>query len=89
MEAATEPSADWLPERSLADVLPAAAQSIGVQVRPGRALGLDLPPARIVVVLLVDGLGDELLVERGGHAPFLRSLRNQPGSQTQIGRAHV
>jgi hypothetical protein len=75
-------TADWLPERSLADVLPAAALSLGVKVRPGAAPGLELPPARIVVVLLVDGLGDRLLAERGGHAPFLRSLRTEPGSQT-------
>jgi len=75
-------NADWLPERSLADVLPAAAQSLGVKVRSGDAIGLDLPPARTVVVLLIDGLGDQLLVERGGHAPFLRSLRAGPGSVT-------
>jgi hypothetical protein len=75
-------NADWLPERSLADVLPAAAQSLGVKVRSGDVLGLELPPARTVVVLLVDGLGDQLLVERGGHAPFLRSLRAGPGSVT-------
>jgi hypothetical protein len=33
-----------------------------------------LPPARRAVVVLVDGLGLELLRGRSGHAPFLRSL---------------
>jgi len=72
----------WLPAASLADVLPAAAAALGVQVRPGtdHPGGLHLPPARTVVVLLVDGLGDRLLSERGGHAPFLRSLRAHPSS---------
>jgi hypothetical protein len=55
----------------LADVLPAAAASLGVQVR---AAGLQLPPAARVCVLLVDGLGERLLAARGGHAPFLREL---------------
>jgi hypothetical protein len=73
---------DWLPAGSLADVLPAAAAALGVRVRPGDAPpgGLELPAARCVVVLLVDGLGHRLLAERGGHAPFLRSLRSAPGS---------
>jgi hypothetical protein len=77
------PGTDGLPDAaatagtaSLADVMPAAAVAIGVPW-PG-APGLELPPARIVVVLLVDGLGDLLLAERGGHAPFLRSLRTGP-----------
>ncbi len=74
----------WLPPGSLADVLPAAAAALGVQVRSGAdggpPGGLALPDARVVVVLLVDGLGELLLRERGGHAPFLRSLRSAPGS---------
>jgi Type I phosphodiesterase / nucleotide pyrophosphatase len=79
----TAPDHDWLPSTSLADVLPAAAAALGVRVRAGSgaaAGGLELPSARIVVVLLVDGLGDQLLSERGGHAPFLRSLRSRAGS---------
>lgn len=56
----------------LADVLPAAAVALGVP--GGRAPDLELPPARRVVVLLVDGMGERLLAERGGHAPYLRSL---------------
>src|SRR5262249_56081944 len=56
---------------SLAHVLPAAASALGL---PG-ADALELPDARVVVVLLVDGLGDRLLAERGGASPFLRPLR--------------
>jgi hypothetical protein len=79
---ATDDLPDWLPRGTLADVLPAAAQALGVQVRSGGINELELPPARTVVVLLVDGLGDELLADRGGHAPFLRSLRAAPTSMT-------
>lgn len=70
-----------LPEydgRSLAAVLPAAASALGVDGPDGRyarargVLGLD--PAERVCVVLVDGLGLENLLERSGHAPFLRSL---------------
>jgi hypothetical protein len=35
---------------------------------------LDLPPARRAVVVLIDGLGYDLLRQRSGHAPFLRGL---------------
>ena len=59
---------------SLADVLPSVAASLGVP--PGDRLPpprLTLPPARRAVVVLVDGLGHDLLVRRAGHAPFLRS----------------
>jgi len=57
----------------LADVLPSVATSLGV---PGldRAPAFPLAPAARAVVVLLDGLGDELLRRRGGHAPFLRSL---------------
>ncbi|MGL5928909.1 MAG: alkaline phosphatase family protein [Dermatophilaceae bacterium] len=59
----------------LADVLPGVARSIGVSWPPpgSRARrGLELPPARRAVVVLVDGLGHELLVRRAGHAPWWR-----------------
>lgn len=54
-------------------VLPGVATSLGV---PGLAKGGDrhLAPARRSVVVLVDGLGAQLLARRGGHAPFLRRL---------------
>jgi len=60
------------PRHALADVLPAAAAAIGLPVRPSTRT---LPPARHVVVVLVDGLGETLLARRSGHAPFLRQLR--------------
>ncbi|WP_238146605.1 alkaline phosphatase family protein [Ornithinimicrobium murale] len=65
---------------SLATVLPAVAQSLGVSASPGAELGIDplfeLPPAQRAVVVLVDGLGAEQLRRRSGHAPFLRSLES-------------
>ena len=58
-------------------VLPAVATSLGV---PGLTKGGDRPlrPARRAVVVLVDGLGAALLARRGGHAPFLRRLLQDP-----------
>jgi hypothetical protein len=59
---------------TLSDLLPAAARATGVplpeDVHPA---ALSLPPAPRCCVLLVDGLGDTLLRERAGHAPYLRS----------------
>lgn len=57
----------------LAGVLPGVAASLGV----GHYASCDsvaMRPARRAVVVLVDGLGYELVRRRGGHAPFLRSL---------------
>jgi hypothetical protein len=62
---------------TLASVLPSVAAALGMPSAPdGLAAAplLPLPPARRAVVVLVDGLGDEQLRRRGGHAPFLRSL---------------
>jgi hypothetical protein len=59
---------------SLADVLPSVSAALGVAVRPGPVV-VPLPEARSAVVVLVDGLGEQLLARRGGHAPFLRNLR--------------
>ncbi len=61
---------------ALTHVMPAAADALGVDV-PGGAHAratLGLPTAQRVCVVLVDGLGHLNLAERGGHAPFLRSL---------------
>src|SRR5690625_6220495 len=89
--------------KTLAGVLPALADSLGVHIpaRPSVGIGglgqagagalvdpsarsgteyrklLDLPTAQKVVVVLIDGLGWQLLAGRGGHAPFLRSLMEQ------------
>ncbi|NTW38391.1 MAG: alkaline phosphatase family protein [Cellulomonadaceae bacterium] len=45
---------------------PAAQESFAAQSRLG------IPDARRVCVVLIDGLGHEMLMERSGHAPFLR-----------------
>lgn len=58
--------------RSLADLLPSVAAACGVD---GFADVLGLPPARSWVVLLLDGLGSELLDTHVAEAPFLASLR--------------
>jgi len=62
----------------LAGVLPAVVRSLGVaepvRGRDGPRDLLDLAPARRAVVVLIDGLGYDLLRQRSGHAPFLRGL---------------
>ena len=66
------------PGPALADVLPSVARSLGVPwgggagEAPARP-GFDLPPTRRAVIVLVDGLGHDLLVRRAGHAPWLRA----------------
>ncbi len=62
---------DWA-AGSLASVLPGVADRLGVARYAGQDL-LDLPEAKGTVVVLVDGLGYDLLRQRGGHAPFLRT----------------
>jgi Type I phosphodiesterase / nucleotide pyrophosphatase len=61
----------------LAGVLPAVVRSLAV-AEPVGSSGLpdllDLPPARRAVVVLIDGLGYDLLRQRSGHAPFMRGL---------------
>jgi len=66
------PVGGHVPTGTLGDVLPAAARSLGAL--DGVVPGIELPPSRRVCVLLVDGMGERQLVERGGHAPYLRSL---------------
>ncbi|WP_338752056.1 alkaline phosphatase family protein [Janibacter alittae] len=64
-------------------VLPSVATSLGV---PDLAKAGDRPlaPARRTVVVLVDGLGAQLLARRGGHAPFLRRLLQDPQRAVQL-----
>jgi hypothetical protein len=57
----------------LAGVLPGVAASLGVAACAD-ADAVPMLPARRAVVVLVDGLGYEMVRRRGGHAPFLRSL---------------
>ncbi len=59
--------------RSLGDVLPAVATALGVSVG-FHETSLVLPPAPAYVVMLVDGLGHELLAEHRVQAPYLHSL---------------
>lgn len=56
---------------SLADVLPSALAAMGVEGWPNL---LDLPRATSYVVLLVDGLGWNLLRRHDSEAPYLSSL---------------
>ena len=70
---------------SLRAVLPAALGALGIRLdplddataadpAPDAVAALGLAPADTVCVVLVDGLGRQMLVERGGHAPYLRSV---------------
>ncbi len=59
------------PERSLADVTPSLLATLGV---PDSTDTLGLPPARRVCLLLIDGLGWELLRAHAADAPFLAGL---------------
>lgn len=65
-----------LPGRTLGDVLPAVAKALGVSVG-FHETSLALPPAPAYVVMLVDGLGHELLAEHRVQAPYLHSLLGQ------------
>jgi len=67
----TRTAPDWS-RGSLASVLPAVADRLGVSRYAGRDV-FDLPEVPRTVVVLVDGLGHDLLLQRSGHAPFLRS----------------
>ncbi|GAB2830504.1 alkaline phosphatase family protein [Lentzea nigeriaca] len=64
---------------TIAEVVPSLLSGLDV---PGADNTLDLPSARRVVLLLVDGLGHELLREHADHAPFLSSL---PGREISAG----
>jgi hypothetical protein len=58
--------------RSLAEVLPAVIAALGGPA--GSPSALTLPRSRAVALLLVDGLGSELLRAHAADAPFLSSL---------------
>ncbi|WP_372592840.1 alkaline phosphatase family protein [Actinotalea sp.] len=73
----------------LDSVLPAVAGAVGAVLDPERAARaaearalLGLPAADRVCVVLVDGLGEELLAERRGHAAFLRGQLGNARSLT-------
>lgn len=71
MSRTPSPPAPAYAEGGLADVLPSVVAALGL---PDVGPRWVLPPARSAVVVLVDGLGHDLLRRRGGHAPWLRSL---------------
>jgi hypothetical protein len=62
-------------ERSLAEVFPAVLAALGV---PGPAPAITLPPVRAAAVLLIDGLGAELLRAHAPDAPTLAALAGEP-----------
>ena len=61
-------------EDSLADLLPSVLGALGV---PGEHDVLGLPPARRYCVMLVDGMGWNLLRAHPAETPFLSSLRQR------------
>lgn len=61
---------------SLADLLPSLLVRLGVQEGPA---ALALPAARRYVLLLVDGLGANLLMRHASRAPYLSSLPDARG----------
>ncbi len=64
-------------QRSLAEVLPALVGALGTAGAPGTgepASELVVEPVRAAALLLVDGLGSELLRAHAADAPFLASL---------------
>ena len=75
--AGPDASAVDLTGRTLGDVLPAVARALGVSVG-FHETSLVLPPAPAYVVMLVDGLGHELLAEHRVQAPYLHSLLGEP-----------
>ncbi|MFT4294612.1 MAG: alkaline phosphatase family protein [Micropruina sp.] len=64
---------------TLSDVLPSLSGVLGI---PGRDDVLGLPAGQRFVLLLVDGLGRDLLAGREAVAPFLCSLLEAPESLT-------
>jgi predicted AlkP superfamily pyrophosphatase or phosphodiesterase len=62
-------------QSSLSEVLPSALAALGV---PGERDALELGTAECIVILLVDGLGWQLLREHASLAPFLSSLAGRP-----------
>lgn len=70
---------------TLTELLPAVVRGLDVALDERTfpdADGLTLPSAPRSCVLLVDGLGDALLRERAGHAPFLRGRLAEIGTIT-------
>jgi hypothetical protein len=75
-------------ERTLAELTPALARALGVNIggvdagAPADRPTWELPPARAICLFLVDGLGDALLRARTGHVPTMRGLLDRPAPGT-------
>src|SRR5215216_2768364 len=65
------PSAPAFGSRSVAEVFPSAAASLGLEGFENR---LNLPQGQRICVIVADGLGRSLLKQKLAHTPFLRSL---------------
>lgn len=80
MSRPTSPSAPAIPlprygERSLGELLPSLLSAVGVA---GFANSFAIEPASRACLVLVDGLGWELLQENRKFAPFLNSIAREP-----------
>ncbi|HEY7815515.1 MAG TPA: alkaline phosphatase family protein [Nakamurella sp.] len=69
--------ADWL-----GALLPAAAAALGA---PTGLPAFQLPATNALCVVLIDGLGSQLLAESADLAPFLAGLASAPGSSVRVG----
>jgi len=72
---AAGPSRPRYGTRSLGELVPSLLSSLGVA---GFANALAIEPAARICLLLVDGLGGELLRAKPGAAPFLSSIAREP-----------
>ena len=63
-------------ERSLAEVVPALLAALGVPASAQRRSAITVPPVRAAGLLLVDGLGADLLRRYAADAPFLAGLQD-------------
>ncbi|HWM59540.1 MAG TPA: alkaline phosphatase family protein [Pseudonocardia sp.] len=68
---AARPAAAGRARHSLADVVPALLRALG---EPGVDAGPDIAPVRAAALLLIDGLGAQLLRAHAADAPFLAAL---------------
>ena len=72
---APAPLLDVYSQPTLSTLAPSVLASLGVS---GEANRLDLQPSKKTVILLVDGMGANLLARNVEHAPFLNSLIGTP-----------
>lgn len=69
------------PAGALNDVIPAIGAALGLPaVGDGHGLGWSPEPTRKACLLLVDGMGRELLRRHAAYAPYLAALLAEPGT---------